>query len=222
MMWSLLRKIQPEKMSFFDAASYSTGLAKNFFPQYKMIAKEVSQAAKGTILDIGTGPGILPLEIGKLLPSMRIIGMDLSKKMIEFAQSNKKKYEPINVDFEVMNANALAFADNSLGMVISADSLHHWRRPVVVIDEIYRCLKPGCEAWIYDGFSGASDDDISSCTTGIGGILSPYSLIRLILSVHGFSQREYDTTIKKIIAATKFKTCVCEKRGFMMRISLRK
>ncbi|MFH1397380.1 MAG: class I SAM-dependent methyltransferase [Candidatus Omnitrophota bacterium] len=221
-MMEILRKITPEKMSFFDAILYASGPAKSFLPQYRMMAREISEAAKGTILDIGTGPGVLPLEIGKALKSTRIIGIDLSAKMIKIAQRNKKKHGLTNIDFAVMNARVLAFGDNTLDMIISTDSLHHWKRPGAVLDEIYRCLKPGCEAWIYDGFSGASNEDIDTYIAGTGIIFSPHWLIRLILGIHGFSQEEYNTTINNIVAETHFKTCVCEKRGVMMRLRLRK
>ncbi|MEK7849419.1 MAG: class I SAM-dependent methyltransferase [Candidatus Omnitrophota bacterium] len=221
-MISILRKIQPEKMSFFEAISYAAGPAKIFMPQYRLMAQDVSATAKGAILDIGTGPGILSLEIGKLIASARITGIDVSEKMIEIAQRNKKKYELTNVDFKVMDANALSFDDNVFDMIISTDSLHHWKRPVRIIDEIYRCLKPGCEAWIYDGFSGASNEDINTYTVGIARVFPLYSVVRLILGIHGFSQKEYDTLLKNTIAETQFRQCVCEQRGVMMRVRLRK
>jgi len=221
-MISILRKILPEKMSLFEAISYAAGPAKIFMPQYKLMAQDVSAIAKGALLDIGTGPGILPLEIGKLIPSVRITGIDVGEKMIEIAQANKKKYGLTNVDFMVMDANALSFDDDAFDMVISTDSLHHWKRPARIIDEIYRCLKPGGEAWIYDGFSGASNKDIDTCTAGFARVFPLYSLVRLMLGIHGFSQKEYDTTLKNTIAETRFRQCVCEQRGVMMRVRLRK
>jgi ubiquinone/menaquinone biosynthesis C-methylase UbiE len=222
MMISILRKIMPEKMSFFAAVSYAAGPAKIFMPQYKLMAQDVSAIANGTILDIGTGPGVLPLEIGKLMPSARITGVDVGEKMIEIAQRNKKKYGLANVDFRVMDANALLFDDNTFDMIISTDSLHHWKRPARIIDEIYRCLKPGCEAWIYDGFSGVSNKDIDTCIAGMPRVFPLYSVARLILGIHGFSRKEYDTIIKDIVAKTQFRTCSCEQRGVMMRVRLRK
>ncbi|MFH0940926.1 MAG: class I SAM-dependent methyltransferase [Candidatus Omnitrophota bacterium] len=218
----LLRKIMPEKMPFFAAASYAAGPVKIFMPQYKLMAKDISEAASGTILDIGTGPGVLPLEIGKLIPSARITGIDVSEKMIEIAQRNKKKYGLTNVDFMAMDANALSFDDNAFDMIISTDALHHWKHPSRIIDEMHRCLKPGGEAWIYDGFSGASNKDIDAYIAGMPRVFPLYSVARLILGIHGFSQKEYDTIIKDTVAKTQFRTCSCEQRGVMMRVRLRK
>lgn len=218
----ILKKILPERIPSFGAIFYAMVPAKMFLPHYRMIAREVSTVANGTLLDIGTGPGILPLEIGKLLPAAKIIGMDLSEKMIKIAGKNKEKLGMTNVEFKVMDANTLEFNDNSLDMVISTGSLHHWKQPVKIIDEIYRCLKQGCEAWIYDGFSGASDADIDTCIAKRGGVFPPRGLARRILGIHGFSQEEYDTILTKMVAETKFKTCAFETRGIMMRLCLRK
>jgi len=218
----LLRKIMPEKMPRFAAVSYASGPAKIFMPQYRLMAQDVSAVAKGTILDIGTGPGVLPLEIGRLMLSARITGIDVSEKMIEIAKANSKKSGLANVDFMEMDANALSFEDSAFDMIISTDSLHHWKRPVRIIAEIYRCLKPGGEAWIYDGFSGASNQDINTYTVGIPRVFPIYSLVRLTLGIHGFSQKEYDTLINNIVAETRFKECACEQRGVMMRVRLSK
>ncbi len=222
MMVNFLRKIMPEKIPFFAAPFYAAGPAKKFMPQYILMAKDVSEVAKGTILDIGTGPGILPLEIGSRAPLAHIIGVDVSEKMIEIALANKKKYGLSNVEFQIMDANSLLFDDNAFDMIISTDALHHWKHPVRIIDEIYRCLKPGGEAWICDGFSGVSNKDIDACIAGVPRVFPFYSVARLILGIHGFSQKEYDTVIKDLVAKTQFKTCACQQRGVMMRVSLRK
>ncbi len=221
-MIKLVRKILPEKMSFLETIFYVDGPAKSFLPQHNMIAEEVSKAGKGVLLDIGTGPGVVPLKIGKLMPSSRVIGIDLSQRMIEIAQKKRDESGLFNVDFEIMDGNALAFGDNTFDMIISVDSLHHWKRPRLIFEEMYRCLKPSGEAWVYDGFSGVSNEDIDTYAPRLGGCFFPHLTAKLILSVHGFSQKEYEGDIKNNIAKTRFREFVCEKRGCMMRLRLRK
>jgi ubiquinone/menaquinone biosynthesis C-methylase UbiE len=221
-MLGILRSILPEKMSTVASRSFARGPARFFFPLYRMIAREVAAVAQGTLLDIGTGPGILPLETGTLRPGVRIVGMDISETMIDIAKENKKKYALKNVSFLIMHARALSFKDNTLDMIMSTDALHHWKQPVKILNEMYRCLKPGCEAWVYDGFSGVSNEDIDTFTSDVGGLFSLHPLVRLLLGIHGFSQKEYDTTVKDMVAMSHFKRCECEKHGIMMRLCLRK
>jgi ubiquinone/menaquinone biosynthesis C-methylase UbiE len=49
------------------------------------------------------------------------------------------------IKFLVATAASLPFADNSFDLVISYASLHHWREPVVVFDEVARVTgETGC------------------------------------------------------------------------------
>jgi len=106
---------------------------------------------QGSILDLGTGPGYLPVEIAKIAPQVTIDGIDLTKKMIAIARLNAKNAGVSErIRFTVGNADKTAFPDNSFDMVISTGSFHSWRNPVAVMNECHRVLKPGMEAWIYD------------------------------------------------------------------------
>ncbi|MBF0505122.1 MAG: class I SAM-dependent methyltransferase [Candidatus Omnitrophica bacterium] len=217
-MIGLLRKILPEAIPAWAAVSYSTGAAKLYGPQYKFMAGEIAAVARGVLLDIGTGPGLVPLEIGKIAPSLEILGIDVSEAMIAIAQKKREELGQKQVSFRVMNGDALAFADNSFDMIISTDALHHFKRPVMVFDEIYRCLKPGGEAWVYDGFPEASDKDIAAYIHGAGGVFLPYWFLRLNLLIHGFSKKEYDNTVRYRVSQSRFGTCIFEQRGIMMRL----
>jgi ubiquinone/menaquinone biosynthesis C-methylase UbiE len=48
------------------------------------------------------------------------------------------------------DGNRLDFADDSYDLVISTGSLHAWKNPVLVINECFRVLKAGSEAWLLD------------------------------------------------------------------------
>jgi SAM-dependent methyltransferase len=217
-----LKNILPERIPAFAAILYSLVPARMFGPHYRMIAEEISLKNNDVLIDLGTGPGLLPLEIAKRFPGAKVIGIDLSEKMIEIANKNKMRDgRTRGTEFRVMDAGALEFNDNSLDMVISTGAMHHWKDPAKIINEVYRCLKPGAEAWIYDGYGNATNEAIAqSVRPVIPG--TPRCLIRRILGVHGFSQVEYDTKIKDMVAKTRFKTCLFENRGIMMRVRFRK
>jgi ubiquinone/menaquinone biosynthesis C-methylase UbiE len=52
--------------------------------------------------------------------------------------------------FQYGNAGQLGFDNSSFDMVISTGMLHSLRDPVKVLQEIYRVLKAGREAWVFD------------------------------------------------------------------------
>jgi len=119
---------------------------------YREVADEVtSTIASGRILDVGTGPGYLPLEIAKRAPSLVITGVDLSPAMVKIASTNAKtRGFSDRVRFLRANASNLPFEDGYFDLVVSTLSLHHWSRPSECLKEIHRVLKADGEAWIYD------------------------------------------------------------------------
>ena len=128
---------------------------------YSRVAEEiVSVLSTGIILDLGTGPGYLPIQIVKRSPSVRVVGIDLSRKLINMARRTAAKAGLTDrLDFRVGNAGRLPFGNESFDMVISTGMLHSLRRPVEVFREIYRVLKKDGEAWIYDPAKVASSID---------------------------------------------------------------
>ncbi len=119
---------------------------------YSQVADEiVSHIRQGKILDLGTGPGYLPIEIVKRAPDVHVTGVDLSRKLIHMARVNARQAGlSSRIRFEVGNSGRLHFDDAVFDMVISTGMLHSLKNPVKVIKEIKRLLKPGADAWIYD------------------------------------------------------------------------
>jgi ubiquinone/menaquinone biosynthesis C-methylase UbiE len=52
--------------------------------------------------------------------------------------------------FQVGNAARIPYGECEFNLVISTGMLHMLRDPVRVLQECYRVLKPGGEAWVYD------------------------------------------------------------------------
>jgi ubiquinone/menaquinone biosynthesis C-methylase UbiE len=116
------------------------------------VAKQVSEEIMaGKILDVGTGPGYLPIEIAKLVSEIEVIGIDVSKDMVKIARRNAEKSGvQERVRFEHIDANKMRYQDSYFDLMVSTGSFHHWKRPIRILNEIYRVLKKGGQAWIYD------------------------------------------------------------------------
>jgi ubiquinone/menaquinone biosynthesis C-methylase UbiE len=134
------------------ASAYAKATRLAIESYYRNVAEEiVAHLATGTILDLGTGPGYLPIEIAKKSSEIQITGVDLSRKLIHMARANAATAGVADrLNFQLGNAGRLDFDDSSFDMVISTGMLHSIREPAKVLQEIYRVLKPGREAWIFD------------------------------------------------------------------------
>jgi len=179
----------PEGIPFPGTRSYSF-FAKSRMMQafYKDVALDVArEVSGGRILDVGTGPGYLPLRISEVLPGSEVIGIDVSEDMIRVARKNA---EGKNVKFLVGDANKMPFEDDSFDLVVSTGSLHHWRNPVNVLNEIYRVLRPGRKAFIYDLWGEAPKELLRGKLTELGYGFTVGLIAYIIVRMHSITSSE--------------------------------
>ena len=122
-------------------------------PLYRRIAADVAGAGLpdgAFVLDIGTGPGRVPLLIAERCPSLVVEGIDLSEQMIARAAQAVPPAAGRRVRYRVADVRALPYPDGSIDLVVSSLSLHHWTDVPAGLAEIRRVLRPDGRAWIYD------------------------------------------------------------------------
>ena len=127
-------------------------------PLYRRVAEAVviepglaGAAEISAVLEIGSGPGELAVEVARRLPGGEIVGIDLAQAMIDRATERARAAGlDQRVRFELADAAALPILDASFDIAVSTLSLHHWSDPAAVFTEIARVLRPGGVALIYD------------------------------------------------------------------------
>ena len=138
------------------AKLYERGAALLARPLYRRVATDVAAAelAPGAVVvDVGTGPGLVPLMIAEQCPELSVTGVDLSAEMIARARGAAQSRQPgpgASVTFEVADVAALPWGDESVDLLVSSLSMHHWDDRLAGLDDIVRVLRPGAQAWIYD------------------------------------------------------------------------
>lgn len=90
------------------------------------------------VLELATGPGLLAKHVAPA--AKRMIATDYSDGMIAEA---KKGENPANLVFEIADAMALPYADDSFDAVLIANALHIVPDPERVLRQIDRVLRPG-------------------------------------------------------------------------------
>ena len=145
-------KIHIERIPAIFATIYDKAAKMVIDSYFGPVADEVlSSVGKARLLDLGTGPGYLPIEIAKRSPLITIDAIDLGHKLIRMARQNALSAGVSDrITFEVGNAAKLRFENNTYDMAISTGMLHMLKNPLRVLRECHRVLKPGGTAWIYD------------------------------------------------------------------------
>lgn len=217
-----IRCIFPEAIPLPGAIIYNAIPAKILRAPEKEISLEVIDKVKGgVVVDLGSGTGYLSIEIAKMAPRLKVYGIDLSKAMVNIARKHAQAAEVANVQFKLCNAAGLPFEDNSIDFIVSIGSLHHWRKPVEVLNESYRVLKNGKEAWIYDGCPDIPEEEAAKLAKKYGFLRS--RILRRLQTIHGFRVEEYDTIIRSALEQTKFKDSYqMEHIDIWMKITARK
>ena len=148
---------------------------------YQDIADRVSSRVhKGNVLDIGAGRGILVLKMTEKSPGLKAYGIDISQKAIEAARAMARKAGLADsTHFDVGDVCSLPYEDDHFSLVVSTFSLHHWPDAIAGLNEIYRVLEPGGEAWIYDHWRDPSPEARRNLARDFGRLAAWFALFHL-------------------------------------------
>lgn len=216
--------IKIERIPGVLASAYEKGTRLVIDSYYSHVAEEIAAHLQdGTILDIGTGPGFLPIEIAKRSSNVRIIGVDLSRKLIQMARSNAAKAGLSDrLTFQLGDAGRIEFDDAAFDMVISTGMLHSLKDPAKVLQEMYRVLKAGGQAWIFDPSRVSSAIDRKKWKASLNlrerFFLKLFQLSGLHKPIKAYSREEAIALIEQ----TDFKDYRIDARDNEIRIKLKK
>jgi len=120
------------------ASAAAGGFAGEFFIHKHALGVD---DRSGPWLDLSCGPGTFTRALAAAVPNQLVIGIDISKAMLEVAARRARGYN--NVALVRADAHELPFDDEMLGGVNNAGALHVYTDPDRVFAEILRVLKPG-------------------------------------------------------------------------------
>lgn len=104
--------------------------------------------APETVVDLGTGPGLLLPMLREKLPRARIIGVDMQPLMLETAQENATAAGAELVEADL--AQPLPLPDGLADVVTLVMVFHELTFPPPLLEEVLRILKPGGQVVLYD------------------------------------------------------------------------
>lgn len=106
---------------------------------YHHVANAVCLAGLN-VLEVGCGRGGGASYVKRYLQPKSLTGVDFSQSNINFC---RQKYQIPGLNFELGDAEALQFADNSFDAVINVESSHCYQHTDKFFAEVNRVLSPG-------------------------------------------------------------------------------
>jgi len=156
MPWKLERVPEPEVMDeSCEVEAYASAAAQAYLEKIdrtfvshveRLFPRADPRLLRGVSLDVGCGPGQIPIMMAARWPGLRITGLDAAPAMIEQARRDAAT-AGVAISFQVLRLGPhgearLPFDDAAFDVVCSNSVLHHVADPVAFFDEIARVAKP--------------------------------------------------------------------------------
>jgi ubiquinone/menaquinone biosynthesis C-methylase UbiE len=191
---------------------------EQFRKEARTLAEQLAQG--GSILEVAPGPGFLAIELAKL-GDYQVVGLDISKTFVELATENARK-AGVQIAFQLGNAAAMPFDPDSFDLIVCRAAFKNFSEPVRALTEMYRVLKPGGKAFIFDLRPDASPADIAAAVDGMKlGWLN--ALITRLTFKHMLLKRAHSKeSFRQMAAQTPFKTCAFREESIGLEVTLMK
>jgi len=145
----VVKKRQDKTRAFFD--SVAGRLGKDYVPgkSWKSLAEALLRLMPPMVVaDLGAGDGTFSLLLAQ--NATKVIAVDSSAKMIEFAREQAHRHHVKNVDYRLGDMEELPIEDEAVDLVFFSQSLHHALHPQHAIAEAARILRPGGRIAVLD------------------------------------------------------------------------
>jgi len=123
----------------------------------KELISKLNLIGNENILDIGCGEGKITAEISKYLPKGKVIGIDSSKEMIEYASANFSRLQYPNLEFYNLDARTFELKEK-FDFVFSNATLHWFEDHLSVLKHASKVMKPNAKLTISCGGKGNAEE----------------------------------------------------------------
>ena len=210
-------------MDGFIARQYDKTAREHMTELYRTWAQKLSDkiAEDSTVLEIAPGPGYLAIELA-IRRNLRIFGLDISATFVALARENAQR-AGAEIDFQHGDASAMPFGNEEFDFLICTSAFKNFSAPLKALNEMFRVLKSGGQAWISDLRHDVSDATIDSFVkdtmkiTGMAGLLMKYTF-KHTLRPRALTGAQF----KELVAQTSFKKIEVTENPMVLEVLLDK
>ncbi len=136
--------------SFFDSVGPEWDAVRKVFNDDALRARAVSRLIDPglKVADIGTGTGILAIELARL--GVSVIAIDHSARMLDAARAKIAAEQGLSIDLRHGDVSALPLSDGEVDAALAHMVLHYLPSPGDAIAEMARVVGPGGRVIVVD------------------------------------------------------------------------
>ena len=216
------RILEPEVMDTIEEAE-SYDAMNHCAVNTAFIERLIELDVNGACLDIGCGPGHIPLELVTLVPNVHVTAIDLSHNMLKIASEHQRVCkEGFRVDFVYADAKTLQFDSDSFDSVYSNSILHHIPNPDQFLSEAWRVLKPNGALLIRDLFRPETEQEARKLVEEYAGAEEQRAQDLFFASLCAALRPEELVEIVEKIGITDYEVVIDTDRHMSLQISAQK
>jgi ubiquinone/menaquinone biosynthesis C-methylase UbiE len=151
---------QPEPELMDDAAEAEAYAQADFREVNEAFVRRLCELASengapedAAAVDLGTGPGDIPLLVADVMPGWRTTAVDASEAMIKIARAKTD-----GIEFVIADAKHTGLPDHASGVVFSNSILHHINDTGELWSEVKRLARRGALVFFRDLARPESED----------------------------------------------------------------
>jgi ubiquinone/menaquinone biosynthesis C-methylase UbiE len=138
-----------------QAAPFAQMHARDDAGIHRLLIETADIGGEDEVLDVACGPGMVACEVAMV--ARHVTGVDLTRAMIEQAETRQRSLGLANLTWAVGDAQPLAFPEAAFDRVITRYTFHHFTDPFGVFAEMVRVCRPGGRVTVCDVFTTSPD-----------------------------------------------------------------
>ena len=135
---------------FFESVGPEWDALRKVFHDDLLRARAVARLVDPhlVVADIGTGTGILALELARL--GLRVVAIDSSPRMLDAARAKARREGCTGVELRLGDAGALPLADGEVDAAVAHMVVQYLASPAEALREMARAVRPGGAVVVVD------------------------------------------------------------------------
>ena len=135
---------------FFDSVGPEWDALRKVFDDDLLRARAVSRLVDPALVvaDVGTGTGVLALELARL--GLRVVAIDHSPRMLEAARAKARDAGLLGIELRQGDARALPLADGEVDAALAHMVVQYLASPAETLREMARAVRPGGAVVVVD------------------------------------------------------------------------